>query len=253
MLSSQVSELLSPQTPLTSFKESGEEKGAWVSGFSSTVGGVWAFVPGQDSVCAKSNVLVEAEWEVGRRAMRANVSGKDQERLRGRVSGAAAVREAKQGSWSQQPLSRLEHGAGGFAQIISKTCVCVCSVTSDSETPRTVPTRLLCPWNSPGKTTRVRCLFLLQGIFPTQGSNPGLPHRRRILYPPGHQGTPIISKAHNKAVRWLPSSPGYRWEDGSPERPWNQASSHQAHKSQLHLVSFGMIGESQWREQETCL
>ena len=34
------------------------------------------------------------------------------------------------------------------------------------------PPRLLCPWDSPGKNTGVRCHFLLQGIFPTQGSNP---------------------------------------------------------------------------------
>ena len=37
----------------------------------------------------------------------------------------------------------------------------------------------LCPWNFPGKSTGVGCHFLLQGIFPTQGSNPGLPHCRR--------------------------------------------------------------------------
>ena len=37
------------------------------------------------------------------------------------------------------------------------------------------PTRLLSPWDFPGKSTRVGCHFLLQGIFPTQGSNPGLP------------------------------------------------------------------------------
>ena len=36
--------------------------------------------------------------------------------------------------------------------------------------------RLLCPWNSPGKNTRVGCHFLLQGIFPTQGLNPHLLH-----------------------------------------------------------------------------
>ena len=35
-------------------------------------------------------------------------------------------------------------------------------------------TRLLCPWDSPGTNTRVDCHFLLQGIFPTQGSNPRL-------------------------------------------------------------------------------
>ena len=36
------------------------------------------------------------------------------------------------------------------------------------------PTRLLCPWNSPGKNTGVDCHALLQGIFPTQGLNPHL-------------------------------------------------------------------------------
>ena len=41
---------------------------------------------------------------------------------------------------------------------------------------------ILCPWDSPGKNTGVGCHFLLQGIFPTQGSNLGLLHcRRRIL------------------------------------------------------------------------
>ena len=44
------------------------------------------------------------------------------------------------------------------------------------------PTRLLCPWDFPGKDTGVGCHFLLQGIFPTQGSNPGLLHCRQILY-----------------------------------------------------------------------
>ena len=44
------------------------------------------------------------------------------------------------------------------------------------------PARLLCPWDSPGKNTGVGCHALLQGIFPTQGSNPGLPHCKRILY-----------------------------------------------------------------------
>ena len=43
-------------------------------------------------------------------------------------------------------------------------------------TPWTVPARLLCPWNSPGKNTGMSCHSFLQGIFPTQGSNPGLSH-----------------------------------------------------------------------------
>ena len=45
------------------------------------------------------------------------------------------------------------------------------------------------PWNSPGQNTRVGSHCLLQGIFPTQGSNPGLPHCRWILYQLSHQGS----------------------------------------------------------------
>ena len=45
---------------------------------------------------------------------------------------------------------------------------------------------------SPGKNTGVGCHALLQGIFPTQGLNPGLPHCRQILYHLSHQGSPRI-------------------------------------------------------------
>ena len=38
------------------------------------------------------------------------------------------------------------------------------------------------PWDFPGKNTGVGCHFLLQGIFPTQGWNPGLLHCRQTLY-----------------------------------------------------------------------
>ena len=44
--------------------------------------------------------------------------------------------------------------------------------------------------DSPGKNIGVDCHAIFQGIFPTQGSNPGLPHCRQILYQPSHQGTP---------------------------------------------------------------
>ena len=44
------------------------------------------------------------------------------------------------------------------------------------------PSRLLCPQDFPGKNTGVGCHFLLQGIFPTQESNPGVLHCRQILY-----------------------------------------------------------------------
>ena len=46
--------------------------------------------------------------------------------------------------------------------------------------PTDWPTRLLCPWDSPGKSTEVSCFS--QGIFPTQGLNPSLLHCRQVLY-----------------------------------------------------------------------
>ena len=44
----------------------------------------------------------------------------------------------------------------------------------------------LCPWDSPGKNTGAGCHALLQGIYPIQDSNPGLPHCRWILYHLSH-------------------------------------------------------------------
>ena len=73
-----------------------------------------------------------------------------------------------------------------------------CSVMSDSlgrHGPQS--SRLLCPWNFPGKTTGVGCNFLLREIFPTQGLNPHLQHCRQILYLLSHQR------------RWLPRTCHY--------------------------------------------
>ena len=56
------------------------------------------------------------------------------------------------------------------------------SVTSDSFWPHELqPTRLLCPWNYPGKNTGVGCHSLLQGIFRTQGLNSSLLHKGRFF------------------------------------------------------------------------
>ena len=51
---------------------------------------------------------------------------------------------------------------------------------------------LYSPWNSPGQNTGMGSLSLLQGIFPIQGSNPGLLHCRQILYQLSHKGSPRI-------------------------------------------------------------
>ena len=68
------------------------------------------------------------------------------------------------------------------------------------------PHGLYSPWNSPGQNTGVGSLSLLQGILPTQGSNPGLPHCRLILCQLSHKGSPRI-------LEWVayPFSSGSSW------------------------------------------
>ena len=69
-----------------------------------------------------------------------------------------------------------------------------CSVMSDSLWPHGLePSRLFCPWDFPGEKTGVGFHFLLQGIFPTQGLDPGLPHCRQTFYCLSHQGSPVYS------------------------------------------------------------
>ena len=76
------------------------------------------------------------------------------------------------------------------------------SVVSDSLRPHA----LYSPWNSPHQNTGVGSLSLLQRIFPIQGSNPGLPHCRRILYQLSRKGSPTI-------LEWVayPFSSGSSW------------------------------------------
>ena len=65
-------------------------------------------------------------------------------------------------------------------------------------TPWTVAHQAFLSGDSPAKNTGVDCHALLQGIFPTQGSNPGIPHYRWILYQLSYKGSPtqhiLISK-----------------------------------------------------------
>ena len=92
--------------------------------------------------------------------------------------------------------------------------LCVCesrSVVSDSLRPH----ELYSPWNFPGQNTGVGSYSLLQGIFPTQGSNPGLPHCRQILY----------QLSHNESTRILecvayPFSRKSSWPRNWTGVPW---------------------------------
>ena len=93
---------------------------------------------------------------------------------------------------------RFNHMALPFCQSQIIQCYTIHSsdshsVLSNSLRPHGLqPARLLCPWNSPGKNTGVGCHFLLQGIFPTQGSNTCLLHCRQILYHLSHEGSLLL-------------------------------------------------------------
>ena len=72
------------------------------------------------------------------------------------------------------------------------------------------PTRLLCPWDFPGKNTGVGSHFLLQGIFPTEGLNLGLQPCRQILYQLSHQErrnsvlwAPMVGKPQIPPTSWV--------------------------------------------------
>ena len=72
--------------------------------------------------------------------------------------------------------------AYGFVVVQSLSRVKLFGDPMDCEAPLN-PARLLCPWDSLGKNTGVDChALLLQGTFPTQGSNTGLPSCRQIFY-----------------------------------------------------------------------
>ena len=66
--------------------------------------------------------------------------------------------------------------------VYQKTRAWVLSCVELLQPHRLYPARLLSPWIFPGKNTGEGCHFQLQGIFPTQKSNPHLLHCRQILY-----------------------------------------------------------------------
>ena len=90
-------------------------------------------------------------------------------------------------------------------------------------------TKLLRPWDFQGKGTGVGWHFLLQGIFPTQGLNPGLSHCRQTLYRLSHQRSPSNEKERLKfpvshqwgsMVAQLVKNPPTMWETWVPSLGW---------------------------------
>ena len=80
------------------------------------------------------------------------------------------------------PSQSTEQGENEGSESESRSAV------SDSLRPH----ELYSPWNSPGQNTGEGGCSLLQRIVPTQASNPGLLHCRRILYQLNHQGSPSL-------------------------------------------------------------
>ena len=88
----------------------------------------------------------------------------------------------------RQHIKKQRHyfvNKGPYSQVSES-----CSVMSDSLRCH----GLYSPWNSPGQIPGVGSLSLLQGIFPTQESNPHL-HCMQILYQLSHLGSPYTVKA----------------------------------------------------------
>ena len=113
-------------------------------------------------------------------------------------------------------------------------CVCVCILSHYSHihlflTYGLQPTRLLCPWDSPGKNTGVGCHALLQGISLTQGSNSCLLyllHWQKGSLPLASPGKPICAirgvKALSQSVLW---SGGHQPGHVGDEASWRQGTS----------------------------
>ena len=99
------------------------------------------------------------------------------------------------------------------------------------------------PGDSPGKNTRVGCHALLLGIFPTQGSNPGLPHCRQTLYHLSHQGRAQNSRVTLKGAKDVPSGGRYRWR-----RKWHPTSVLLPGKSHGRR---SVVGCSPWGRKDT--
>ena len=110
------------------------------------------------------------------------------------------------GSSQPRDWTQVSHIAGGFftkwATREAKTLFRIIRIKQPTKVPESeshsvvsssLGSRgLYCPWKSPGRNTGVGSLSLVQGIFPTHGSNPGLPHYRQILYQLSHKGSPRI-------------------------------------------------------------
>ena len=125
----------------------------------------------------KGESETDRDGEMERQRHRERVRERDGDRERGVYLGSRFT------GWLQAPPA-LGVGWKGTSFIISPSALVVQSYLT---------LQPFCPWNSLGKNTGVGCHSLLLRIFPTQGSNPGLPQCRQILYHLSHQRSPPTS------------------------------------------------------------
>ena len=104
------------------------------------------------------------------------------------------------------------------------------------------PHELYSPWNSLGQNTGVGSLSLLQGIFTTQGLNPGLPHCRQTLYQLSHKGSPIKLGRRENLLQ-----PEELWSQIHEENPHSFSSLSLCHSTLEVDASAG--GEQQIEDQ----
>ena len=100
---------------------------------------------------------------------------------------------------------------------LNNISVCVCMKWNEVKVTQTYatlwgPHGLYSPWNAPGQNTGMGSCFLLQGIFPTQGLNPGLLHCRWIPYQLSHKGSPrILEWVAFPFLQWIFPTQGSSW------------------------------------------
>ena len=91
--------------------------------------------------------------------------------------------------------------------------------------------RFLCPWDPPGRNTGMGCQALLQGIFPTQGSNPHLRSPVRLLHWQ-EDSLPLVPLLAPKETRWRGVRDRRKWPDGRTAKAPNY---------NKHLFPAGML------------
>ena len=103
------------------------------------------------------------------------------------------------------------------------------------------------PWNSPGQNTGVGSLSLLHGIFPTQGSKPGLLHSGWILYQLSHKGSPSVvkplTKNHSMSV-WLQNSLPKLLRRPPPTAPYFTEKKRKKQRCELFLLHLEIFFSS---------